>query len=108
VYLYLLHPLTSFFSIFFFYHPSTTHIYTLSLHDALPISKEKAPKPPKEDGRLKQMYRVFQMTRRYDPNSVWWMAGAFAIPVILRSEEHTSELQSRENLVCRLLLEKKK
>lgn len=46
-------------------------------------TKDKAPKPPKEDGRLKQMYRVFQMTRRYDPNSVWWMAGGFALPLIL-------------------------
>lgn len=46
-------------------------------------TKDKAPKPPKEDGRLKQMYRVFQMTRRYDPNSVWWMAAGFALPVIL-------------------------
>ena len=50
---------------------------------AMARTKEKAPKPPKEDGRLKQMYRVFQMTRRYDPNSVWWMAGGFAIPLIL-------------------------
>src|SRR5690554_4880561 len=50
---------------------------------AMARTKEKAPKPPKEDGRLKQMYRVFQMTRRYDPSSVWWMAGAFVIPVTL-------------------------
>lgn len=38
---------------------------------------------PKEDGRLKQMYRVFQMTRRYDPSSVWWMALGFFLPVIV-------------------------
>ena len=46
-------------------------------------TKDKASKPPKEDGRLKQMYRVFQMTRRYDPPSVWWMAAGFGLPVIL-------------------------
>lgn len=45
-------------------------------------NKDKAAKTPKEPGRLKQMYQVFQMTRRYDPNSVWWMAGGFALPVI--------------------------
>jgi hypothetical protein len=42
-----------------------------------------APKPPKEPGRLKQMYQVFQMTRRYDPNSVWWMLLAFLLPLVL-------------------------
>lgn len=46
-------------------------------------TKDKAPKAPKEDGRLKQMYRVFQMTRRYDPTSVWWMAAGFGLPIIL-------------------------
>lgn len=45
-------------------------------------TKDKA-KTPKEDGRLKQMYRVFQMTRRYDPNSVWWMTLGFFLPVVL-------------------------
>lgn len=45
-------------------------------------NKDKAPKKPKENGRLKQMYRVFQMTRRYDPNSVWWMAVGFFLPTI--------------------------
>src|SRR5215475_15953671 len=68
---------------FFFNDTATTEIYTLSLHDALPIS--------------------------------WWpsaRSGLRIVPassrVTMRSEEHTSELQSRENLVCRLLLEKKK
>lgn len=46
-------------------------------------SKDTGSKAPKEDGRLKQMYRVFQMTRRYDPRSVWWMGAGLAIPVIL-------------------------
>lgn len=43
--------------------------------------KDTAPKAPKEPGRLKQMYQVFQMTRRYDPSSVWWMLLAFILPV---------------------------
>src|SRR5215475_3863775 len=70
------------FSFFFFNDTATTEIYTLSLHDALPISI--APD---------WCCRRIASTRRL-PQS--------------RSEEHTSELQSRENLVCRLLLEKKK
>ena len=41
----------------------------------------KAPKPPKEPGRLKQMYQVFQMTRRYDSHAIWFMLLAFLIPV---------------------------
>src|SRR5690606_39890270 len=40
-------------------------------------------------------------------NSVWCPPAALVLPIVARSEEHTSELQSRENLVCRLLLEKK-
>src|SRR5215475_16208785 len=74
-----------FFRVFFFFFndTATTEIYTLSLHDALPISR---PGP----GRTAPHAR---------PPAGPWPA---------RSEEHTSELQSRENLVCRLLLEKKK
>src|SRR2546430_13570755 len=71
------------FFFFFFNDTATTEIYTLSLHDALPISQsssfvwaEITPRPPRRWRR--------------------------------RSEEHTSELQSQSNLVCRLLLEKKK
>ena len=41
------------------------------------------PKAAKEPGRLKQMYQVFKMTRRYDPNSVWWMTLGFAAPVLV-------------------------
>src|SRR5438034_11441678 len=70
---------------FFFNNTPTTHIYTLSLHDALPISRSatcwSTPAP----------WGSSRSTRR---------AG--------RSEEHTSELQSHSELVCRLLLEKKK
>src|SRR5688500_20312624 len=87
---------------FFYTVPSTTEIYTLSLHDALPISFEKNTfdvvlcnhvlEHVKDDIRaMAEIHRVLK------PNG-------FAI---LRSEEHTSELQSPCNLVCRLLLEKK-
>src|SRR6185436_21107814 len=70
--------------IFFFNDTATTEIYTLSLHDALPISPASAPHD----------------ARRARP------APAVASPT--RSEEHTSELQSPDHLVCRHLLEKKK
>src|SRR5438046_6975027 len=76
------------FSFFFFNDTATTEIYTLSLHDALPISCPLR--------RLRRPVLVRRLLRRAP-------AG-----VRLRSEEHTSELQSLTNLVCRLLLEKKK
>src|SRR5436309_11229478 len=84
---------------FFFNAPATTKIYTLSLHDALPIS---AP------ARARSAHRVAPRRRPRPPPA---SPGARARPPrgdCRRSEEHTSELQSRENLVCRLLLEKKK
>src|SRR6266540_7533261 len=72
-----------FFLVFFFFNDTaTTEIYTLSLHDALPISE-----PPPELGEYAAQ-----------PDNAFWP----------RSEEHTSELQSHHDLVCRLLLEKKK
>src|SRR3982751_7117411 len=71
----------SFFFFFFFNDTATTEIYTLSLHDALPISVFR----PRHCHRPRRR-------GRHGP----------------RSEEHTSELQSRSDLVCRLLLEKKK
>src|SRR2546430_8585040 len=78
----LIPPLSLF---FFFNDTATTEIYTLSLHDALPISIPGVTHPPSERrGELR-------LARRH-----------------ARSEEHTSELQSQSNLVCRLLLEKKK
>src|SRR2546422_3198854 len=75
---------------FFFNDTATTEIYTLSLHDALPISFR--------DGRL----------LRDEPVASPRDAAA-TLPLLEeeRSEEHTSELQSRLHLVCRLLLEKK-
>src|SRR3712207_7928208 len=86
--------------VFFFNDTATTEIYTLSLHDALPISaasifsdgfsgdRDKrwtAPNPARKTRRRKASAKKMR-----------------------RSEEHTSELQSRQYLVCRLLLEKKK
>src|SRR3712207_9022401 len=87
---------------FFFNDTATTEIYTLSLHDALPICSISACIDARIDilcfisRALKP--DVFVGTRNpRTPSSVW-----------ARSEEHTSELQSRQYLVCRLLLEKKK
>src|SRR5690606_40734051 len=94
-------------------HSSRTDIYTLPLHDALPISHvghrpqggegleplpEQRPVPEVEPELSRHLVAghplgTFQKAR---------------LGLVVRSEEHTSELQSRENLVCRLLLEKKK
>src|SRR5690348_17940543 len=97
--------LSIFSSIFFFNDPATTEIYTLSLHDALPIfpgialfvvedqldvGEAKKRKGPQMHHVRNAVHRHFQRNRD------------------LRSEEHTSELQSPVHLVCRLLLEKKK
>src|SRR3989449_7626579 len=79
---------------FFFNDTATTEIYTLSLHDALPISDHHPDEPHDRDRhRLRRPLRTRGDRRVRDR---------------LRSEEHTSELQSRLHLVCRLLLEKKK
>src|SRR5690606_41804914 len=86
---------TMFIISFFFPDPATTEIYTLSLHDALPISVLGAVRLGAERQRPEERAGHHAALRR--GRSVWG-----------RSEEHTSELQSRENLVCRLLLEKKK
>src|SRR5688572_33419490 len=75
---------------------ATTQIYTLSLHDALPI------------------FAASSSTASRSPNTCatrFWSAASIGAPAsaasTARSEEHTSELQSQSNLVCRLLLEKK-
>src|SRR3712207_7541680 len=94
-------------AIFFFNDTATTEIYTLSLHDALPISSRRR-RPwsaPGTRGRARrpsagQPLR-HRLLVRVDP-LLRHLLGR------LRSEEHTSELQSRQYLVCRLLLEKKK
>src|SRR3712207_7084066 len=81
--------------VFFFNDTATTEIYTLSLHDALPICPpSKLAGPPTASG-VRATFRRGRADRRR------WRRRE-------RSEEHTSELQSRQYLVCRLLLEKKK
>src|SRR5258708_14957781 len=76
--------------IFFFNDTATTEIYTLSLHDALPISRLCLPAPRRAPGAKYALANL-----------------AAGRPSAARSEEHTSELQSPDHLVCRLLLEKK-
>src|SRR3712207_8814239 len=88
--------------IFFFNDTATTEIYTLSLHDALPISG-CGRLPASVAARPARGRRGSWLVRR-----PWSMTGAGRRAERLRSEEHTSELQSRQYLVCRLLLEKKK
>src|SRR5260370_9639427 len=85
------------FFIFFFNDTATTEIYTLSLHDALPISTALS------GARSGEAVHCHM-------DSSGALAGFSSIPPswLKRSEEHTSELQSHLNLVCRLLLEKKK
>src|SRR2546430_12872935 len=85
-------------SFFFFNDTATTEIYTLSLHDALPIWGHRA--GPSASARSSRP------TRRRSPTA--WGRAPAAGAAGRRSEEHTSELQSQSNLVCRLLLEKKK
>src|SRR5438477_7240586 len=82
---------------FFFNDTATTEIYTLSLHDALPISDRRRGRGGGARGR----------GRRVDVSCGARVARA-GRERMTRSEEHTSELQSHVNLVCRLLLEKKK
>src|SRR5699024_11916626 len=82
-------------SLFLFNAPPTTEIYTLSLHDALPIllisNVEEVPSCINRFAELRNG-QLIRVAKQQD----------------IRSEEHTSELQSRFDLVCRLLLEKKK
>src|SRR5690606_41773608 len=88
-------------------HPAPPAIYPLSLHDALPICQG--------DFRLR-LARLVQIQAHRNDGAAVPLDGADQLVDLLavqqqlpvaRSEEHTSELQSRENLVCRLLLEKK-
>src|SRR3712207_7236754 len=94
--------------IFFFNDTATTEIYTLSLHDALPISAGRAvERQPAVEGRdpVGQAPQARAVRRVGAAHAV---VGDLDRHVPVRSEEHTSELQSRQYLVCRLLLEKKK
>src|SRR3712207_9405430 len=92
-----------YFGFFFFNDTATTEIYTLSLHDALPIF-DKAEVIGIE--RAKELFGAEHANLQPHSGASANIAvyGAF----LQRSEEHTSELQSRQYLVCRLLLEKKK
>src|SRR2546421_467338 len=94
------HHISHFYTLlfFFFNDTATTEIYTLSLHDALPISSSK-------------VFARASTARRCSataPSSASWSGPPSRSTPKRRSEEHTSELQSRSDLVCRLLLEKKK
>src|SRR3712207_7697390 len=100
--------------VFFFNDTATTEIYTLSLHDALPIYDDPGPRPGDEPLQLVQPRQV-EVVRRFveqqDVVARQQQAGQpdpGGLTAGQRSEEHTSELQSRQYLVCRLLLEKKK
>src|SRR5207248_9797867 len=85
-----------FFTFFFFNDTATTEIYTLSLHDALPIWSRS----------IARVHRIIAFRRDFTPS----ICRRRKVPAERddRSEEHTSELQSPYDLVCRLLLEKKK
>src|SRR5438270_1476932 len=89
-----IYPLSYTLFAFFFTDTAPTEIYTLSLHDALPIYLRSDP----ELQVATSEYPDLRGRREHGP----------AIKICARSEEHTSELQSQSNLVCRLLLEKKK
>src|SRR3712207_6937949 len=85
--------------LFFFNDTATAEIYTLSLHDALPISRPSSPRSASIRLLLTRPsveYSVVVNSPSSTESRTRW-----------RSEEHTSELQSRQYLVCRLLLEKK-
>src|SRR5258708_21600742 len=86
--------------VFFFNDTATTEIYTLSLHDALPIYLLEI----LFQISLQSLARVHNLNRK----EIFFDFHAADPSAVRRSEEHTSELQSPDHLVCRLLLEKKK
>src|SRR5947208_7296851 len=96
--MYILLRIVLILTFFFFNATATTEIYTLSLHDALPISAARSPRPP-----LRPPAACCRGSGCRPPPPRQHAAGGLS-----RSEEHTSELQSPDHLVCRLLLEKKK
>src|SRR5690606_40875312 len=107
--------LPTFISLRFFNAPAPTGLYALSLHDALPICRTCEPR--RHGARLRLVHaqpgpRGSQHPRTSPPvpeiRRPRQQPRFLRIRPARRSEEHTSELQSRENLVCRLLLEKKK
>src|SRR5206468_13101657 len=103
-------------SIFFVFNaPATTQLYTLSLHDALPISFQYVKRIMETPGGRSHIRDASEFVRALRGGGLpsvafvkpHWKDNAHAVSST-RSEEHTSELQSRSDLVCRLLLEKKK
>src|SRR3712207_9251316 len=97
-------------SFFFFNDTATTEIYTLSLHDALPIFEVFGPSLIRNGEFFEMRFRIRATETIGEPviavdDAVW---EDLTVNTLIRSEEHTSELQSRQYLVCRLLLEKKK
>src|SRR5204862_7635841 len=107
--------------LFFFNVPATPQLYTLSLHDALPIYLQRRLVRPVAEhdaivaiGRPRRWHlfwlhddRSIESRLLGERVSVIPVGSALADLEAIRSEEHTSELQSRRDLVCRLLLEKK-
>src|SRR5207253_11505218 len=107
--------------LYFFHDSSTTEIYPLSLHDALPISRRSAPTklsaravglmnssntaPSLLKPVVFRLAILLAMMSSSRPSATW--PDSPTRSAFCRSEEHTSELQSRGHLVCRLLLEKK-
>src|SRR5437588_12948319 len=99
-------PLLSLFSTFLFNATATTEIYTLSLHDALPIYRGDCGGLPVGLRTLQLSAAAVLHSRRRSRFGRRRAGNRHA--ALRRSEEHTSELQSHSDLVCRLLLEKKK
>src|SRR5258708_11091969 len=99
-------------SLFFFFNDTaTTEIYTLSLHDALPILLVRIFGMSAANPRISLVIPCYNEQESVD-ELVAEVVGVIdrhqLVDALLRSEEHTSELQSPDHLVCRLLLEKKK
>src|SRR3712207_7648138 len=96
---------------FFFNDTATTEIYTLSLHDALPIWSTRTWSPCASDPTCAwppSVHRhISPAADALGARTIWRATSASTCASRRRSEEHTSELQSRQYLVCRLLLEKK-
>src|SRR3712207_7135415 len=100
--------MSSFF--FFFNDTATTEIYTLSLHDALPISLSTNCRSCDQSTAMRRSYSAAcgMVGAAAPAPSMFTTRKVVRMRWRVRSEEHTSELQSRQYLVCRLLLEKKK